>query len=589
MRAPRHVWAIATLVPAATLLLYVAGARLTPPGKSFLWMHALNTGDTYAYLAWAEQARDGHALFRVPFTEEPCRRLLFHPLFLAIGAAARALALPSIALYHAARVALGALLLLALHRFFARRLRAGGAPPGAATFALLYAALGSGLGWLFARPDLPALRLPVDLWMPEAVLFLTILESPLFIGGLLLGVLVLEGLLPADGEPRFAGARGGALLVLLVVLLGFTHPFELVTIAATLAVAAALGSALRVPLPRGFARSAALFAVGVAIAFAYVRFVLGGDPVFARWLAVVRSPSPPPAAYLAAFAPQIALALFALPRVLARRAPSDLLLLAWPVAAALLLYSPLAQQRRFVAGAQIPLTALAVEGLLVGLPDALRRGRAVVSRWRGRALVSRRDALPREALAAPGPGALPSEPVAAPTGRPARVALLAAFLALSFATNAVVLRADVAHFRLGEYPLYLERDLLAAIAAFRDRSGDDALLLASPEVAHFVPALAGRRVFGGHADMTVDAARKADEARRFFGSASAPGGRRALLARAGVTHVLLSPYEAAFAGRDPAPLAGPDPAGYFGGDAARLGLVVVFRAGPVTLFEVTRG
>ncbi len=563
---PRHVLVIAFLVPVATLLLYLAGERLTPPGKSFLWMHALNTGDTYAYLAWAEQARDGHALFRVPFTEEPCRRLLFHPIFLAIGLAARALAFPSIALFHAARVVLGGLLLVALHRFFARRLRAAGAPPGAATFALLYAALGSGLGWRFARPDVHALRLPVDLWMPEAVLFLTILESPLFIGGILLAVLILDGLLPADGKARFAGARGGALLVLLALLLGFTHPFELVTIAAVLFVAAAMAPALGVPLPCWFARSAALFAVGVAISFAYVRFVLGGDPVFARWLADVRSPSPRPAAYLIAFAPQILLALFALPRVLARRAPSDLLLLAWPVAAALLLYAPLAQQRRFVAGAQIPLTALAVEGLLVGLPDALRRARA---------FGSRRRALPLEALPA--------------QGRRSRVALLAAFLAFSFATNAVVLRADVAHFRRGEYPLYLERDLLAGIAAFRDRSGDDALLLASPEVAHFVPALAGRRVFGGHADMTVDAARKADEARRFFGAASAPDERRALLARAGVTHVLLSPYEAAFAGRDPAHLAGPDPGAYFGGVAARLGLVAVFRAGPVTLFEVARG
>jgi hypothetical protein len=549
VRTPRYVLAIAGLVPIATLLLYVAGARLAPPGATFLWMHALNTGDTYAYLAWVEQARDGHALFRVPFTEEPCRRLLFHPLFLAIGLAARALALPSIALFHAARIVLAALLLAALRRFFARRLRAVGAPPGAAAFALLYAALGSGLGWLFARPDLPASRLPVDLWMPEANLFLTILESPLFLSGVLLALLVLDRALPAEGAARAGGARDAALLVLLVLALGLTHPFELVTVAAVLAVAAALSLVLGVPLPARFARAAALVAAGAAIAFAYVRIVLGREPVFAAWLATVKSPSPAPAAYLLAFAPQIALALLALPRVLARRAPSDLLLLAWPVATALLVYAPLAQQRRFIAGVQIPLTALAVEGLFAALPAAL-------------------------------PGAL---------GRPrAARAGLAAFLAASFATNAVVLRADVAHFRQGGYPLYLERDLVAAIAAFRERSGDGALLLASPEVSHFVPGLAGRRVFGGHADMTVDAARKAGEARRFFDAAASLDERRALLERAGVTHVLLSPYEAALAGRDPSPLAGPDPAGFLGGDAAPLGLAAVFRAGPVTLFEVAR-
>src|SRR5262245_35901814 len=239
VRPPRHALAIAVLIPLATLVIYAWGARLSPPGKSFLWMHALNTGDTYTYLSWVTQARDGHFLFRIPFTAEPCARLLFHPLFLAIGFLARVLSVPSIAVFHAARVLLGAALLAVLHRFFARRLSSAGAPPGAATLALLYAALGSGLGWAFVRPDVPALHLPVDLWMPEAILFLTLLESPLFLASLLLALLILEWVLPADGRVRIGRPRDAACLLALALLLGLTHPFEIVTIAATLVVAAA--------------------------------------------------------------------------------------------------------------------------------------------------------------------------------------------------------------------------------------------------------------------------------------------------------------------------------------------------------------
>ena len=57
MRVPRHVL-VATIIPLATLVLYFCGAAMTPPGKSFTWMHALNTGDPHAYLSWVAQARD---------------------------------------------------------------------------------------------------------------------------------------------------------------------------------------------------------------------------------------------------------------------------------------------------------------------------------------------------------------------------------------------------------------------------------------------------------------------------------------------------------------------------------------------------
>lgn len=584
-RAERAALALAVLLPLSTLLLFARGAALTPPGKSFLWMHALNTGDTYAYLAWVEQARQGHLLFRVLFTEEPCRPLLFHPLFLAIGWAARLAGVAPIAAFHAARVLLGVLLLLVLHRFYRRRL----ASPGAALFALLYTSLGSGLGWAFVRPDLPAIRLPVDLWMPEAILFLTLLESPLFVAALILALVAYERLFPAVrdaagrvGAPR--SARRAGLIAAVALLLGFTHPFELVSIAGTLAVAVVLGRLGRFASPPGLLAGGLAFAAGALVPLAYVRLVLARDAVFAHWLAVVRSPSPPPDAYLLAFAPQLVLAAFALPRVLARRSATDLLSLSWIAATALLLYAPLAQQRRFVAGVQVPLTLLATEGLFEGIPALVARARGALRRTAGARPAPRSVESPEApAATAPPRDGLPSRGFASISR-----GLRAAFLAASFATNAIVVGADLAYFRRGAYPLYLERDLLQAIAAFGERSSPDALLLASPEVAHFVPALTGRRVVAGHYDLTVDPPRKAAVIRRVLDPGAPAAERRALLDRSGVTHVLLSPYEAEMAGRDPSTLASGDPLAFLGPQAGDLRLAPVHRVGPVTLLEVVR-
>lgn len=595
MRAPRLL-IVATILPLLTCLLYLAGSAWTPPAKTYMWIHALNTGDPYAYLSWVEQARQGAPLFRVLFTEEPSRPLLFHPLFLAMGLVARITALPPIAVYHLFRVALGIALIVLLHRFFARRLLAR----DAVMFALLYATIGSGLGWAFARPDAPALAHPVDLWMPEAILFVTLLESPLNLAALSMVLLIYARLGPAADDARRGAARPIVETALLTLLLGFTHPFEIVSVAATLALtallvgaralargarasaanaptdavvpratststaAAAHGPSLRGGLP--LARLAAFVAASAASA-AYIHFVLRGEPAFAHWLSSARSPSPAPLMYVLAFAPQIALALLAVPRRWAAGRASDLLPIAWILATALLLYAPLAQQRRFVAGVQIPLTLLAAEGLLEALP-----------------LWTRRLGAPAGLLAAM---------------RRRRAVLLALFLAASFGTNALVIGADLAYFRLGQYPIYLERDIIAAIGAFAERAPRDALLLASPEVSHFVPALSGRRVTMGHYDMTIDPERKRERLRRLLDPARSIDEKRALLAEPGITHVLLSPYEASFAGIDPAPLAN-DPLALIapghaasstngtGPGAEQLGLEPVFRSGPVWLFEVKR-
>jgi hypothetical protein len=513
MRIPRPVLVAAIVLPLATLAPYLYGAHATPPGRWFTGLHALNPGDPYTYLAWVHQAREGRVLFSELLTGEVGRAVLFHPLFLAIGLAARATGLGGMAALHLARVVLGALLVVLLHRLVGRLV---GAPKGvAARGAFAYLLVSGGLGWAFLPAGAPLTAGAADLWIPESSVFLSLLESPLSVcAWALLAAILIEAV--PDGAPPGPGRL--IAVAALALVLGFVHPYEIVTLAAVLAGAMVLGLVLRWPRPAWAAPPLTALVAGAALPALYQVFVVARDPIFGVYVRAANTLSPPPGRYLVAFLPSIALGAFAVPRLLARRRPADALLLAWPLAAAALLYAPTAVQRRFVLGVQIPLAVLAGIGAFEVIGPALARRL---------------------------PARLP---------RAAGAALLVGLLAASALSNWTVVRADLAAYRRGGYPQYIPSDLAAAIRRFGEVAPPDAVLLAHPSAAYFVPGLTGRRVFAGHYDQTVDLAGKVEAIRAFFDAGTPDAARRAFLARSTITHVLHSPVEKSLGSAEPGAL-----------------------------------
>ncbi len=515
---PRPVFAAAVALTLATLAPYLYGALATPPGRSFTWLHALNPGDPYTYLAWIQQGREGGLLFSELLTGESGRPVLFHPLFLAIGWVARVTGLSNMAAFHVARVLLGGLLVVLLSRLVGRFVGAGRARR--ATF--VYLLVSGGLGWAFLPPGAPLTAGAVDLWMPESSVFLSILESPLVVCAWALLAAILLAAIPeeaASGERPGGGSRRWLAIAGLALLLGLVHPYEVVSLAAVLAAAVALGVALRWPRPAWGAPPLVALLAGAALPALYHALVVARDPIFGRYLSAANTLSPPPGRFLVAFLPSIVLGAFAVPRVLARRRPRDLVLLAWPLATAALLYAPLAVQRRFVLGVQIPLAILAGIGAFEVIGPALARR-----------------------LPARLPARLP---------RAAGAALLAGALVVAALSNVAVVRADIEAYRRGGYPQYIPADLARAIRRFGEVAPRDAVLLSHPSVGYFVPGLTGRRVYAGHYDQTVDLAGKIETVRAFFDAGTPDAARRAFLAGSTITHVLHSPVERALGSVEP--------------------------------------
>ena len=82
-RANSREWIVAAAISAvvvlASLAPYLYGAAVAPPGKVFTGVVTISHYDTYTYLAWMEQGREGHWLFRDLYSSEAQPRLPLRP------------------------------------------------------------------------------------------------------------------------------------------------------------------------------------------------------------------------------------------------------------------------------------------------------------------------------------------------------------------------------------------------------------------------------------------------------------------------------------------------------------------------------
>src|SRR5712691_6443530 len=167
-------WALAAMAVASLPYLFLLG--VTPPGRVF-WGFVNNPDDHCVYLAWMRQAADGHFFLQNLFTGDRQPGRTINLFFWALGLFARFTHLPLALVYHLARFGFGALLLVLVYHlaaFLTEDLLARRAAFG-------FAALSSGLGWLFwsGSQENPLIS-PVDAWQPEAITFLSLYANALF-------------------------------------------------------------------------------------------------------------------------------------------------------------------------------------------------------------------------------------------------------------------------------------------------------------------------------------------------------------------------------------------------------------------------
>ena len=359
--------ALTAFVVLATSVPYLLNWLATPAGFHYTWIVPPYPEDAFGYMAWTQQAAQGHFLFQLKFTALSHSAFLFHPFFLMAGWLSRLLG-GNIGFTLFVLKEFGVVFFLLAFFKYTDHLRLN---QFQSIVASILVCVASGVGGLLAYFGLgnPSSNFSGDLWLPDMNTFWCLLWNPLFPWSLALLVLVLFWLDRGSRDGRkldfwLGGAATG--------ILALIHPYSQPLLFAF----AVLVTVLR---RKSSAPAFLLRYFVTAIPFvAYVGFVAVFNPLVSRHDSAGEMVSPSPATYVLGFGLPL---LFCVVGLAVER--EQLVKRCWPVMlwfvlAAVLAYCPFWFQRKLIFGAQIPLcivAAISLDLLLGRLSNSRTRDR----------------------------------------------------------------------------------------------------------------------------------------------------------------------------------------------------------------------
>lgn len=522
----RAVILVAAGIMAVTLMPYLAGLQMAPPGSEFagfIW----GVDDGNVYLSWIRQASEGRVFLANQYTTHPQAPHFFNLFLLVAGWLSRLTTLAPIYIFHALRFLGGIFALTALYWLVSlltqdRWIRCA---------SLGLAALGSGLGWIVALFD-PSGSWgihPVDVgvnWQvqPEAVTFVSALLNPLFITSMGLICLVLGfSLVALEKDDRKSGVIAGICLL----VLGNVHSYDIFAIHLTLGLWIIYSLiARRYTLKDAASSYGIIFAISIpAPLWSY--YAAGQDPSY-----MVKAMTPTPAAgminYIVGYGLIGLLALLGAVIVAAREGRHERhvntrgqllrFAVAWAVANSLVLLLPVSFQRKMVEGLHLPLAILAGVGtayLGVLFTRALANT-GEVQRVRERMAV-----------------------------------VIVAVIVLCVPSNVLFVSQCLDNVRTNNRnllhvlapPVFVEEEYIDCFNWVSLQTGFDDVILSSSLMGSHLPAHAPCRVFAGHWAETLSFPDKLGKVHRFFRPDTPPDVRKSILASEGVSYIIYGPYE----------------------------------------------
>lgn len=492
-------WSLAICL--AANLPYLYGALLSTPANPFGGF-VIGLEDGNSYLAKMQLGRAGYWLFYMVYTPEPHQGGLFFIYYILLGKLAGLVGWSNIVVFHLSKLFTIPLALLAFYFFAAYFVE----PIKTRRLAFFIFGLTGGLGWLWLSLGGSAElgQMPVDLWVPDASFFLSALTYPhLPLGQGLLLILVVTGL----EFVRTGRKRPGLIAALTGLLVSLIHPYTLPITGFLMGVYSLWRHRTNLKHLYGAALRLALIALPSLPYLVYVLLIFWRNPVFASWREQSLTFSPPPLHYLLGFGLPLLLAAIGLWRTRAENEPITFLHL-WLIIIPILLYLPIALQRRFLDGYQAPVAVLAATGFIW-----LVEHTAAPKRW-------------------------------------SRLLTLSLWLVMSL-TNILLLGVSLLTLPQRPTQLFLTG---AEVEAARWLAGHThaEVVLAAYETGNFLPTQATVRVFVGHGPETVNSDQKRDQARQFFTGAVDESWRVDLLRRFNIAYVFYGPNEKAAGDFDPA-------------------------------------
>lgn len=470
-----------------------------------------NYRDGGSYLSKMRQGVEGEWLIHFRHTPEPHHGAFIQVAYPLLGHVARITSVSPILMFHVVRVGAALLMFLSLYHLGAtiwQKVRTR-------RLFFIFAALGSGLGWLFAplfaasgiemgEPGFP------DLLTPEAFpLYSTYMNVhfPLALACLaMMTSLLLVAFRP--GAEKFQNLDGSALLLgVLSVLLALLYPQALVPFGLMLGGYFLLTLLKKRMMPWWLLRW--LFAVMLPVLplAVYYYSITDNIPVFAQWNSQNVTAPPHPVALLLGLGLPLLLALPALfkaARGFVRLNYDDRLMLLWLLGIVVAMYLPTNVGRRFMVGLMLPVAYFAT--------------RAVEDFWF--TYIRRRQWTYFFAVLIP--------------------LMTVSQVFVLFAPALPILFGDPAR----STGIILEDDYTIAFRWIDLRTQADDVILAAPVVGTWLPGWAGVRVVYGHDYETIDPQRKRAQIAEWYSSdsASAPV-CQSLIAEYDIRYILVGPQE----------------------------------------------
>jgi hypothetical protein len=475
----RFVWLIVVIAIVVTSIPYVYGWLTTPPGKQYTGIHQLTPGDINVYLSFIEQARQGSLLFQNLYSPEAKPSVLFHPQWNILAFFGQTLHLSNILVFQLARNVLIVVFLFLIYSLFSYFIsEVSWRKIG---FTLVVFATGLGL-FIPVTNTAHYLRgeFSVDLWVPEALTFLTIFHNPLFILALIIILFIFITYLKDQDAPGYKKSlvAGG-----LALLLGLVHPYDLVIVFGVLVVYF-FGrilfdpsfDALRAKLYIKKVFVIGLVALPALVEYVYVYGFVSG---YKGWGSQNVTLSPSVWWYVSGYGVIGIMSLLGLYLVIKRKRRDLLFISTWFATVALLLYFPIQFQRRMSEGLHIPMVILAVTAMI-------------------------------------GLGAFIEIRLAPKMSFFLKSVFIWIVIIFSFPTTAYVVARDIIAYQKKDMPYYLSVSQVNGFAWLKDHTGRSDIILSDKSMGNFIPAYTARKVYYGHSDLSSNAEERKGKIEWFF-------------------------------------------------------------------------
>jgi len=487
------VWLIVVFL---TFLPTIVGVITTPSDSIFLGRQAINANDLPVYYSNIEQVKEGHFLFKNLFTSEFHPRFIFDPFWLGVGILAKIFSLSSFLAFQLSKFLLIPVLLIVSYYlvafFFQEETKRK------VCFIFLVFASGLGrfyLGNLAGDPGVinfsidqrGTVILPIDIWVPDAFSFFSIYNSPHFIASLTLIILIfLLSLLAFENYKLIYSLAAG----LSALFLFQFHPYHLLTIFGVLGVFVCIYVIRKKRLNIGHLKHCLVLLIFSIPPIIYHSWTLSNFWVRQQHFLQNITLTPLLPMVLIGYGLLLPLALIGAFLILKKseKDEKDIFLLFWFLIQFLLIYSPVAFQRRLLEGFQIVLALLATFGVFY-LKDLVCQ-KPIFQKY-FKEVFSNKVFFNK-------------------------VFLLYLFFILFFFSNFVIIANDLILYLKNDDGMYLKKEVQEAMFWLRENTNQESVVLSAVKTGNLLPAFSLRQVYFGHLGQTAQSKEKLVKLERFF-------------------------------------------------------------------------